>query len=52
MKFNFDGDDIHYIAEDWFEILVANQDENKHLWNQDFVPSVGVLRVSIQLIGG
>jgi hypothetical protein len=31
MKFNFDGDDIHYIAEDWFEILVANQDENKHL---------------------
>ena len=31
MKFSFDGDDIHYIAEDWFEILVANQDENKHL---------------------
>ena len=31
MKFSFDGDDIHYIAEDWFEIIVANQDENKHL---------------------
>ena len=35
MKFSFDGDDIHYMAEDWFKILVANQDELKKLDAED-----------------
>ena len=35
MKFSFDGEDIHYMAEDWFKILVANQDELKKLDAED-----------------
>ena len=48
MKFSFDGDDINYMAEDWFKILVANQDELKKLDAEDI--GFVIIRSRVQLL--